>query len=85
MSLIFALRCPVIKGNSGPVAKNMTQRLKTREKVTVGKGSTNSHADPRLVELIKYLARHAAERDYNESQSFSAIQQESHVSTGEES
>lgn len=64
----------------------MTQRQKAQEnKVTAGKRSTNSHADPRLVELIKYLARYAAERDYEQIQSVSAKQKDSHGDAGEDS
>jgi hypothetical protein len=64
--------------NSG---KKMTQQLKTQKKKRV----SHSQADPRLVELIKYLARHAAERDYNEIQSFTAMQKDSHEDAGEDS
>ncbi len=75
----------VIMSNSGPVAKNMTQQLKTRKKVTTGKRSSRVHADPRLVELIKYLARHAAERDYEHIQSVSAKQKDSPGNAGKDS
>ena len=53
--------------------------------MTAGKRSKNSHADPRLVELIKYLARHAAERDYEHIQSVSAKQKDFHGNAGKDS
>ncbi len=63
----------------------MTQQLKTRVKKEAGKCTSHSHADARLVELIKYLARHAAERDYNEHHSTKATQKDSLKATGEDS
>jgi len=53
--------------------------------VTEGKRPANSHADPRLVELIKYLARHAAERDYKRIQPDSNKQKDSHECAGKDS
>lgn len=63
----------------------MTQQQKARGKKGVGKCASHSHADARLVELIKYLARHAAERDYNEHHSTKATQKDSLEDTGEDS
>ena len=59
----------------------MAQKLKTRNKKLAG----DCQADQRVIELVKYLARCAAKRNYEDIQSKSAFDGGSHGDTGEDS
>ena len=52
----------------------MAKQLKSQVK---GKSGI-SRIDPRLVELVKHLARQAAERDYKDLQSIANIDRDAH-------
>ena len=65
--------------------KTMTQQIKAQKGKMASTRSANSHADQRVIELVKYLARCAAKRDYDDIQSKSAFDGDSHGDTGEDS
>lgn len=59
----------------------MIKALKMQEKVQSGK----RRIDPRLVELVKHLARQAAERDYKDLQDETDLDNDAHGNGGTDS